>query len=354
LEAIGAADRAILEFEDVARIGPVQAGQKHAGAFDRKGGGPLIPRKIILDVDPGIDDALAMTLALFDPRIEVVAVTAVGGSVSPEQATRNVQTIIETLDPPRWPRVGAATAPDRPLPADNAHIYGADGLGNADFPVSQLHHKHLSVKVIADELRTAPEEVTIVAMGPLTNIAGAFRRDPSLAAQTGQLMIMGGAFGGGGNVTPAAEFNFFCDPLAARDVLRQPTTMTLIPLDITRQIVMTFADLDRLPSDSTKAGRFLRRILPFMFRTHRQEYGLEGIRLHDTVSLAAVLHPELFTTERMAIDVETQGELTMGATVADRRPLPQWRHNVYMATKVDAAAVVDVVMRCVAEAGKAG
>jgi len=295
-----------------------------------------------------------MTLALFDPRIEVVAVTAVGGSVSPEQATRNVQTIIETLDPPRWPRVGAATAPDRPLPADNAHIYGADGLGNADFPVSQLHHKHLSVKVIADELRTAPEEVTIVAMGPLTNIAGAFRRDPSLAAQTGQLMIMGGAFGGGGNVTPAAEFNFFCDPLAARDVLRQPTTMTLIPLDITRQIVMTFADLDRLPSDSTKAGRFLRRILPFMFRTHRQEYGLEGIRLHDTVSLAAVLHPELFTTERMAIDVETQGELTMGATVADRRPLPQWRHNVYMATKVDAAAVVDVVMRCVAEAGKAG
>lgn len=354
MEAIGAADRAILEFEDVARIGPVQAGQKHAGAFDRKGGGPLIPRKIILDVDPGIDDALAMTLALFDPRIEVVAVTAVGGSVSPEQATRNVQTIIETLDPPRWPRVGAATAPDRPLPADNAHIYGADGLGNADFPVSQLHHKHLSVKVIADELRTAPEEVTIVAMGPLTNIAGAFRRDPSLAAQTGQLMIMGGAFGGGGNVTPAAEFNFFCDPLAARDVLRQPTTMTLIPLDITRQIVMTFADLDRLPSDSTKAGRFLRRILPFMFRTHRQEYGLEGIRLHDTVSLAAVLHPELFTTERMAIDVETQGELTMGATVADRRPLPQWRHNVYMATKVDAAAVVDVVMRCVAEAGKAG
>ena len=314
----------------------------------------MIPRKIILDVDPGIDDALAMTLALFDPRIEVVAVTAVGGSVSPEQATRNVQTIIETLDPPRWPRVGAATAPDRPLPADNAHIYGADGLGNADFPVSQLHHKHLSVKVIADELRTAPEEVTIVAMGPLTNIAGAFRRDPSLAAQTGQLMIMGGAFGGGGNVTPAAEFNFFCDPLAARDVLRQPTTMTLIPLDITRQIVMTFADLDRLPSDSTKAGRFLRRILPFMFRTHRQEYGLEGIRLHDTVSLAAVLHPELFTTERMAIDVETQGELTMGATVADRRPLPQWRHNVYMATKVDAAAVVDVVMRCVAEAGKAG
>lgn len=311
-------------------------------------------RKIILDVDPGIDDALALTLALFDPRIEVVAVTAVGGSVSPEQATRNVQTIIETLDPPRWPRVGAATAPDRPLPADNAHLYGADGLGNNNFPVSQLVHKHLSTKVIADELRAAPEEVTIVTMGPLTNVAGAFRRDPALVSQAGQLMIMGGAFGAGGNVTPAAEFNMFCDPLAARDVLRQPTTMTMIPLDVTRQIVMTFGDLDRLPSESTKAGRFLRKVLPFVFRTHRQEYGLEGIRLQDTVALVAVLHPELFTTERMAIDVETHGELTVGATVADQRPLPQWRHNVYVATKVDAAAVMDVVMRCLTEAGKAG
>jgi len=313
----------------------------------------LVPRKIILDADPGIDDALALTIALFDPRVEVVAVTAVGGSVSSEQAVRNVQTIIEALDPPRWPRVGAPTVPDRPLPADNSHIYGADGLGNNDFAVSELHHVHPATKVIADELRSAPEEVTIVCLGPLTNVAGAMRRDPALAAQIGQLVIMGGSLDGG-NVTQAAEFNIYCDPGAARDVLRQPTTMTLIPLDVTRQVVMTFGDLDRLPADSSRAGRFLRRILPFSFRTHRQEYGLEGMYLHDTVALVAALHPELFAAERMAADVETQGELTTGATVFDRRPVPQWRHNVYVATKVDAAGVMDVILRGVSEAGRAG
>ncbi|MBI2827332.1 MAG: nucleoside hydrolase [Planctomycetia bacterium] len=309
-----------------------------------------MPRKVILDVDPGIDDALALTIALFEPRIEVVAVTAVGGSVSPEQATRNVQTVIENLDPPRWPRVGSATVPERPLPADNCHLYGADGLGNSDFATSELHHLHTAAKVIGDEIRAAPEEVTLVALGPLTNVAGALRRDPSLTAQVGQLVIMGGALAEGGNVTPAAEFNLYCDPFSARDVFRQPATMTLIPLDVTRQVAMTFGDLDRLPPESTKAGRFLRRILPFAFRTHRQEYGLEGIYLHDTVALVAAMHPELFVTERMAVDVETHGELTTGAIVCDRRRVPQWRHNMYVATKVDAAGVMDVVLRGVTAA----
>jgi inosine-uridine nucleoside N-ribohydrolase len=313
----------------------------------------LVPRKIILDVDPGIDDALALTIALFDPRVEVLAVTAVGGSVSPERAGRNVQTIIETLDPPRWPRVGAPTVPDRPLPADNCHIYGADGLGNNDFAVSELHHVHPAAKVIADEVRAAPEDLTLVCLGPLTNVAGAFRRDPGLPGQVGQMVMMGGAISGG-NVTPAAEFNIYCDPPAARDVFHQPTTMILIPLDVTSQVVMTFSDLDRLPPESTKAGKFLRRVLPFAFRTHRQEFGLEGMYLHDTVGFVAALHPELFTTERMAADVETQGELTTGSTVFDRRPVPQWRHNLYVATKVDAAAVMDVVIRGIAEAGRAG
>ena len=135
-------------------------------------------------------------------------------------------------------------------------------------------------------------------------------------------------------------------------MFRQPTTMTLIPLEVSSQVVMTFSDLDRLPAESTKAGKFLRRVLPFAFRTHRQEFGLEGMHLHDTVGLIAALHPELFTTERMAADVETQGELTTGAIVFDRRPVPQWRHNLYVATKVDAAAVMDVVIRGINEAAR--
>ena len=165
---------------------------------------------------------------------------------------------------------------------------------------------------------------------------------------------MGGTLNGPGNVTPAAEFRIYCDPLAAREVLRSSCTLTLIPLDVASKVVMTFGHLDQLPSESSKAGRFLRRILPYAFRTYRQELGLEGIYLHDAVALVAVTNPELFTTERAAGDIETIGELTTGALVLDRRSVPRWRHNMYVATDVDAAGVMDVIMRGLAEAGRAG
>jgi inosine-uridine nucleoside N-ribohydrolase len=300
---------------------------------------------VILDVDPGIDDAVAVALALFDPRLEVVAITAVAGNVNAEQATRNVQAIVEQLDPPRLPRIGAAVHPERDPLVDARHVYGADGLGNSDFPVAELHHVHPSDKVITDEIRQAPDAVTIVALGPLTNIATVLRRDPSLAEQIGQLVIMGGTYRGPGNVTPAAEFNIYCDPMAAREVFRSKTTKTLIPLDVTSQVVMTFDLLDQLPDESTRVGCFVRRILPYSFRAHRQLFGLEGTHLHDPVALMALLQPDLFETERLAGDVEVQGELTLGATVFDRRAAPQWRPNIDVATSVDSPAVIAALIR---------
>jgi inosine-uridine nucleoside N-ribohydrolase len=312
-----------------------------------------MPRKVILDADPGIIDALAMTLALFDPELEVVAVTAVGGNVSAEQATKNVQATIEQLDPPRWPRIGAAVPGDQELPAGMSHLYGADGLGQAEFPMADLHHQHPADKVIADEVRAAPEAVTIVALGPLTNIARAFRRDPNLPAQVGQLIVAGGAVTAAGNITPAAEFNIYCDPMAAREVLRSRTTKTLVPLDATAPIVMTYDLLDQLPDEFSRAGAFLRKILPFAFRAHRHHLGLEGIHLHEAVAVLAAIRPELFATESMAGDVETSGELTMGATVFDRRPLPEWRGNMEVVVKADGAAVLAAIMHGLANAGKA-
>ncbi|HVX12096.1 MAG TPA: nucleoside hydrolase [Pirellulales bacterium] len=311
-----------------------------------------MPRKVILDVDPGIDDAVAMALALFDPRLEVVAITAVAGNVSAEQATRNVQAIVEQLDPPRLPRIGAAVHPERDPLVDSRHIFGADGLGNSDFPVAELHHLHPSDKVITDEIRKSPDAVTILALGPLTNLATVFRRDPSLAEQVGQLIIMGGTLRGPGNVTPAAEFNIYCDPVAARDVFRSKTTKTLIPLDISDQVVMTFDLLDQLPDESTHLGTLLRRILPYSFRAHRQLFGLEGTYLHDPVALMALLEPGLFETERLAGDVEVQGELTLGATVFDRRSAPQWRPNIDVATSVDSAGVIAAIMRGLQQAAQ--
>ena len=310
-------------------------------------------KKVILDIDPGIDDAVALTLALFDPDVEVVAVTATGGNVSPEQATRNVQAVIEQLDPPRLPRIGVATAPDDGLPLVNRTIYGADGLGNANFQVAELHHRHPAEKVICDEVRAAPEQITIIALGPLTNVARALARDPGLALLINQLVMMGGTFGGPGNVTPAAEFNVYCDPASARSVFRSTATKTLIPLDITRQVMMTYDLLDQLPAENTRAGRLLRRILTFAFRSYRQEYGMEGIYLHDVVAMQAALHPELFEIEMTAGDVETAGDLTMGATVFDRRRIPEWRPNVAVATRLDVPAVTDLIVRGIQMAGAA-
>lgn len=311
-------------------------------------------RKVILDVDPGIDDAVALCLALFDPRLDVLAVTAVAGNVSADQATRNVQTIIEQLDPPRWPRIGAAAEPEMSPAVEPARIHGADGLGNAQFEFAELHHTHPSDKVMFDEIRAAPEEITIIALGPLTNVARLLQRDPAIVSQIGQLLIMGGTVAASGNVTPAAEFNIHFDPLAAQTVFRSRTTKTLIPLDVSSQVVFTYDMLDQLPSELTKAGKLLRRILPFAFRAHRQELGLEGIYLHDAVAMAAAAHPELFGTEEMAGDVETQGVLTTGATVFDRRLCMQWRPNMDVAREIDVAAVKDFILRGLQSAARDG
>jgi purine nucleosidase len=304
-----------------------------------------MPRKVILDVDPGIDDAMAICAALFDPRLEVVAVTAVGGNVPPELATRNVQAIIEQIDPPRWPRVGSASPPDHGLPTDARDVHGSDGLGGADFRVAELRTPHPSEKIICDEIRAAPDSVTIVALGPLTNIARAFQRDPDLPSLVGRVVIMGGSITGPGNVTPAAEFNVFCDPEAARCVFRSPLTKTLIPLDVTNQVVLNYDLFDQLPDESTKVGQLLHKILPPVFRAYRLKFGLEGIHVHDLVALQAVTRLDLFTTEELAGDVETMGELTAGATVFDRRRVPAWRHNMEVAVAMDVQGVVDEIIR---------
>ena len=309
-------------------------------------------RKVIIDCDPGIDGAVALAMALFDPRLEVIAVTATGGNVSPHQASRNVQAIVEQLDPPRWPRMGVGSPPDMGLSADARHLHGPDGLGGASTTVAELHQRHPSEKVISDEVHTAPEEVTILALGPLTNVARALQRDPDVPREVGQLVMAGGTVEVCGDITPAAEFNIFCDPQAAQSVFRSPTTKTLVPLDVSNQVVMTYDMIDQLPGASTRAGEFLRKIISYAFRTHRNMLGLEGIFLHDAVALVALTNPELFETEALGGDVEIRGELTAGATIFDRRNVPEWRANMEVALRVDTTAVKDAIFRGLAAAGQ--
>jgi purine nucleosidase len=310
-----------------------------------------VSRKVIIDMDPGIGDAVALALALFDPRLDVIAVTAVGGNVPAEQATRNVQALIEQLDPPRLPRIGVATAPENVLAYHAAHLQGNDGLGNAELPVSRLARQHPSEKIIVDEARAAPGELGLICLGPLTNLARAMQLEPSLASLLGPVVIMGGSVGGVGNVTPTAEFNIYYDPESARQVFLSSVAKTLVPLDVTSEIVFGLDLLHNLPDETTRAGKLLGKVLPFAFRACRQHLGLEGIHLHDVVGVAAAVHPELFTMCDLGGDVETGGELTRGMTVFDRRPHGRQRGGMEVALEVDAAAVADYIVRGLNDAG---
>lgn len=309
-------------------------------------------RKVVLDVDPGIDSAVALSIALFDPRLEVLAVTAVAGNVSAEQATRNVQAIIEQLDPPRWPRIGAAVEPDRAPAETLGHLGGPDGLGGIEFPVAELHQRHISEKVLLDVVRTAPGEVTIVTLGPLTNIGRCLRRDANFAGQIGQLLIAGGTYEAPGDVSPAAEFNMYFDPQAARDAIRCRATKTLLPIDVLAKPSFSYDLLERLPDEGSKVGRLLRKTLPYYFRAHRQYLGLESVRLSDALAVLALLEPELFTTQRAAVDVEIAGELTTGATVFDRRSRPQWTGTLDVAVDVNETGVYDALLTALERAAR--
>jgi purine nucleosidase len=208
------------------------------------------------------------------------------------------------------------------------------------------------MKVLADEVRAAPGEVTIVATGPLSNVASVLRREPDIASIIGHVIMLGGAVGVSGDVSPAAEFNFFCDAEAAQAVFRSPITKTIVPLDVSQQVVMTYDFLDWLKSREVKSrtARLLMKILPGAYRVHRQRLALEGIYVHAAVAVIAANHPELFTMHRLHGEVETSGELTYGATVFDRRRLPDSQPNMDVALEVDTAGVVDALLRALDQA----
>lgn len=309
-------------------------------------------RKLIIDADPGIGDAVAMCLALFDLRVEVLAVTAVAGCVDAHHATRNAQAVLDLLDPPRRPRTGAASPQPTAPGIDQRVLHGEDGLAGAALACSELHHQHPAEKMIADLVRANPDVVTILTLGPLTNLARAFQRDPELPSMVGRIVMAAGTTNGIGDVTPMGEFNLVYDPQSAREVFLSPATKTLIPLDLARQVVFTIDLLNDLPPEHSNAGRLLQRILPYWFRSYRQTLGVEGVYLHEAVALMAAIHPELFDAREMAGNVEVIGELTAGACVFDRRQTRAWKSNMDVAVAADVTSLHDAILRGIKNAGE--
>lgn len=312
-----------------------------------------MPRKVIIDCDMGIDDAVALCMTLFDSRLEVIAVTATEGCVTADQANNNLHAIVNELDPARYPRLGIASRTEDAPPVDTRFLYGEDGLGNAGFESSDRQRAITAEKLIIDLVRANPDEVTILCLGPLTNLARAFRRDPKLAELVDRVIMMGGSLTAQGNITPCAEFNFYFDPVSAQEIIKSRTTKILIPLDVTRKVTFGLEVMDDLPKTDCRIGYFLRQILPHTFRAHRQQLGQEAITLNDAVGAIALLEPDLFKYEPFGCDVETEGELTRGLLVVDQRVQPEWRPNLTVATSAQKEQVQQYIIDQLMMAGNA-
>lgn len=308
-------------------------------------------RKLIVDLDPGIGDAFAAVLALADPSLDVLALTACAGSVSGPTATRNIQAILAHLDPPKWPRLGSARGASPNVSRGAAvceaflgELHGPTGLGDIEFPAAQLHNPHESAKVLVDLVRTHPHEVTVLTLGPLGNLAAAMERAPDFLELLGGLVCCGGAISHGGDVTATAETNMYLDPDAAHQVLSSRYPKTLVPLDATENVSLTLDQLSRITQLESPATAFLAKLLPVSFRMHRQRLGQEQVGLAEVSALAVLSRPSLARSTPWPIAVETSGELTRGATVADRRGQFAPRANTEVVQEIDSRGVLDYLL----------
>jgi inosine-uridine nucleoside N-ribohydrolase len=300
-------------------------------------------RKVILLTDPGIDGAFAVGLALADPQMDVIGLAAVAGNVAAEQATQNVHTIIEQIDPPRWPRFGAALPVE--YDADGTKLHGAGGLGGLTFPCAQPHHIHPSDKLLIDLVRQHPKEVTLIILGPHTVLARALDRDADLCAQVERIICVGGAWHEPGNASAVADFHFYCDPAAARQILRCGAPVTLIPLDVSRKLLFSPSELLDLPGADSRTTAFLRRVVPYGIGATASIYGVEGFHLMDVAGLVALSVPGAISTRASYVDVETRGELTRGMSVIDTRWERKEKPNVDLAVGIDMEAARQYIQR---------
>jgi purine nucleosidase len=225
---------------------------------------------------------------------------------------------------------------------DYRHVHGIDGL---PLPVAERRSPYPAEKIICDAIRRDPENVMIICLGPLTNIARAIVRDPQLPEMIRHIYIAGGTINGGGNITPGAEFNIYADVQAAKTVFSLPCTKTLVPLDVTNPILLTSHHLEKFPDVKTKLGRLLHNMVQPALWTYRQSYGLEGIHIHDLMTYMVAVHPALATTKELSVQIETEGSITRGMTIADQRPMPEWQSNIEVVTKIKTKAALRAIFQ---------
>ena len=300
---------------------------------------PHPPRKIIIDTDPGQDDAFAILLALASPEdVEVLGITAVAGNVPLNRTERNARIICELAGKPQTRVFAGCDAPLQRKLVTAEHVHGKTGLDGPVMaePTMALQPGH-AVDFIIETLRREPAgTVTLCPLGPLTNIATAFRRAPDVVGRIRQIVLMGGGCFAGGNITPVAEFNIYVDPEAADIVFRSGVPLVVMPLDVTHKAVTTRARVEAFRALGTPVGRMAAEWADFFERFDMAKYGSEGAPLHDPCVIAYLIRPDLFKGRHVNVMVEVQSELTLGQTVADWWGVTDRSANALFMGEVDA------------------
>ena len=296
-------------------------------------------QKIIIDTDPGQDDAVAILLALASPdEIEVLGITAVAGNVPLYLTEKNARIVCELAG---RPDIGVYAGCARPLKRKlitAEHVHGKTGLDGPELPEPKikLKEKH-GVDFIIDTLMQEPKNsVSLCPLGPLTNIATAILKEPRITSRIKQIVLMGGAYFEVGNITPAAEFNIFVDPDAAKIVFEAGIDMVVMPLDVTHKALVTERRNEAFRQLKSPVGIAVAEMTDFFERLDKEKYGSDGAPLHDPCVIAYLLSPDLFSGRHINVEIETQSELTLGMTVADWWKVTNRPKNAYFIGDVNA------------------
>ncbi len=306
------------------------------------------PTRIIIDTDPGVDDALTFLLALASPEIQLEALTTVHGNIGIEKTTRNALAVLEFSNASHIPVARGCSLPlVSPLPKAAEAVHGSSGIGKAVLPEpkSKPVEQH-AIDFLIERILAGPQDAsrTLFTIGPMTNLALAIRKEPRIVEALKGLVIMGGAIRSGGNITPLAEFNIHADPHAAHIVFHSGIPITLIPLDVTYKCLLTTADVDRLNRIDSPIACFVRDATAVYMDFYKKYEGFDGCALHDPLTLATIIAPELLTLEEHHVDVDISGGISMGKTFADFMKVSKKPANMKVALDVRGREFIELFL----------
>ncbi len=295
-------------------------------------------RKIIIDTDPGQDDAVAILLALASPELEVLGITTVAGNVPLALTAKNARVVCELAGRTDIRVFAGCPAPMKRKLVTAEHVHGKTGLDgialpDPEMPLAEGHAVDFLIEILREE---APGTVTLCPIGPLTNIATAFERAPDIVSRVAEIVLMGGAYFAVGNITPAAEFNIYVDPEAAKIVFASGVPLVVMPLDVTHQALTTRARVEGFRNLGTRVGHAVASWTDFFERFDMAKYGSEGAPLHDPCTIAYLVRPDLFSGRHINVEIETEGRFTSGMTVADWWRVSGREANAMFIGEVDA------------------